>query len=176
MIAKFDSYFKVRRNGILERAQFNQRNQLPGESAETYITELYRLVEHCEYGNLRDEMIRDRLVVGIRDKKTSEQLQMDSALTLEKAKKTVRQKEAVQELGQVLEKDKTSGATLQEFEKSIAEMHTSLEMRKFQSWPQGQHRGYRGGPSLTRRGGATGQPKPSNCSRCGYASQKRGER
>ena len=37
-------------------------------------------------------MIRDRLVVGIRDAALSQQLQMDSGLTLEKAKKTVHQK------------------------------------------------------------------------------------
>ena len=92
VLAKFDGYFKVRRNVIFERARFNLRNQLPGESAETYIAELYRLIEHCEYGNLRDETIRDRLVVGIADKKTSEHLQMDPALDLEKAKKTVRQR------------------------------------------------------------------------------------
>ena len=35
-------------------------------------------------------MICDHLVVGIPDKKTSEQLQMDLALTLEKAKKMIR--------------------------------------------------------------------------------------
>ena len=127
VIEKFDSYFQVRRNIIFERARFNQRNQLPGESAETYISELYRLVEHCEYGDLRDEMIRDRLVVGIVDKKTSQQMQMDPALTLEKAKKRVRQKEAVREQGQTLDQDKKTGSMLEELEKSVAEMRTSLE-------------------------------------------------
>ena len=80
-----------------ERARFNRRNQLAGESAEQYITSLYSLVESCEYGNLKDEMLRDRIVVGIRDEKLSAQLQMHADLTLEKAKKLVRQKEAVQE-------------------------------------------------------------------------------
>ena len=42
-------------------------------------------------------MIRDRLVVGIRDKSVSERLQMDAALTLEKAKTTIRQREAIQD-------------------------------------------------------------------------------
>ena len=32
VIAKFDSFFKVRRNVIFERAPFNRRSQLPGES------------------------------------------------------------------------------------------------------------------------------------------------
>ena len=42
-------------------------------------------------------MLRDRIVVGIRDERLSAQLQMHADLTLEKAKKLVRQKEAVQE-------------------------------------------------------------------------------
>ncbi len=40
-------------------------------------------------------MIRDRLVVGIRDARLSEKLQLDSELTLEKAVTQVRQAEAI---------------------------------------------------------------------------------
>ena len=42
-------------------------------------------------------MIRDCLVVGIRDTALSERLQLDCNLTLEKATKAIRQKEAVHE-------------------------------------------------------------------------------
>jgi len=41
---KFDGYFKVRQNVILERARFHRRNQLAGEFDEQYITTLYELV------------------------------------------------------------------------------------------------------------------------------------
>ena len=44
--------------------------------------EFYKLVENCEYGTMKSEMIRDRLVVGIRDTALSEQLQIDAYLTL----------------------------------------------------------------------------------------------
>jgi len=95
VMGKFDEYFKVRKNVIFERARFNRRNQLPDESVEEYITVLYQLVDSCDYGNFRDEMLRDRLVVGIRDMVLSERLQMDPDLTLAKTTKMVRQKEAV---------------------------------------------------------------------------------
>ena len=42
-------------------------------------------------------MLRDHLVVGIRDKELSKKLQMDAALMLEQAKKKIRQKEAVKQ-------------------------------------------------------------------------------
>ena len=63
---------------------------------------LYALAENCDYGNLRDKIIRDRIVVGIRDTGLSEHLQLDPDLNLEKAKKTVRQREAVHQQNQTL--------------------------------------------------------------------------
>ena len=78
VINKFDSFFKVTRNVIFERARFNRRVQLKGETAEQFIVELYNLLEFCDYGELTSEMICDRLVVGIRDRHLSECLQMDS--------------------------------------------------------------------------------------------------
>ena len=106
VVGKFDSFFKVRRNVIFERARFNRRSQLHGETAEQYIVDLYKLTENldlykltenCEYGALKEEMIRDRLVVGIRDGALSEKMQLDDQLTLESAKKAIRQREAVHE-------------------------------------------------------------------------------
>lgn len=97
VLVKFDDSFKVRRNIIFERARFNRRSQKEGETTEKYIMELYRLSENCEYGDMTDDMIRDHLVVGIRDTSLSQQLQIDSELTLEKAKQRIRQQEAVSE-------------------------------------------------------------------------------
>ena len=102
VMSKFDGYFRVRKNVIFERARFNRRSQQAGESAEQYITALYELAENCEYGALKSEMIRDRLVVGIRDSGLSECLQLDADLDLEKAKKSIRQREAVHEQQQSL--------------------------------------------------------------------------
>ena len=94
---KFDGYFIKRRNIIFERAKFNMRKQEEGETVDSFITALYELAEHCNYGNLREEMIRDRLVVGIKDSKLSENLQLDGELTLEKAIAQARQKETVKQ-------------------------------------------------------------------------------
>jgi len=92
---KFDDYFEVRKNIIFERAKFNQRKQNEGETVDSFITALYKLSEDCNYGNFREEMVRDRIVVGLRDPKLSERLQLDPDLTLEKAIAQVRQTEQV---------------------------------------------------------------------------------
>ena len=92
---KFDAHFDQRKNTIFERAKFNRRKQEEGESVDDFITSLYGLVEHCNYGTLKDEMIRDRLVAGVRDASLSLKLQMDPELTLEKAVSIARQSETI---------------------------------------------------------------------------------
>lgn len=99
---KLDAHFIARRNVIFERAKFNQRHQEMGESVDCFITALHCLAEHCGYGTLHDEMVRDRLVVGLRDKKLSELLQMDPELTLEKAVTRARQSEQVKKQQEML--------------------------------------------------------------------------
>ena len=54
-----NGYFDVRRNLIVQRALFNKRHQLAGESVDTFIQDLYRLAEDCEYVSLKNGLIRD---------------------------------------------------------------------------------------------------------------------
>ena len=84
----------VRRNDIIEHAKFNRRRQEEGETVDIFISSLYALAEHCDYGTLKDQMIRDPIVVGLQDLKLSEKLQLDHELTLTKAINQARQSEA----------------------------------------------------------------------------------
>ena len=125
VVAKFDAFFRVRRNVIFERARFYRRSQLVGESAEQFIMELYTLAEHCNYGDMTDEMIRDRLVVGVQDATLSQLLQLDAELTLEKAKKWARQREAVAEQQQALKGAARGAITLD----GIHSRHAQVEQQ-----------------------------------------------
>ena len=151
VLSKFDTFFKVRKNVIFERARFNRRNQLESESAEQFITVLYSLAENCEYGTLKDEMIRDRLVVGIRDISLSERLQMDPDLTLEKAKKTIRQREAVHEQQKLLHKECNDSE-----QSSVDSMRTRPKQRTK--------------PAVKPKKSSNGNAK---CSRCGKGQHSR---
>ena len=97
VLAKFDSFFNVRKNVTIEHTKFNKRSQLPGEPVEQFVASLYNLAVDCNLGELKDELIRDRIVVGIKDASLSERLQMDPELTLEKAKTVVQRRETVRE-------------------------------------------------------------------------------
>ena len=109
---KLNGFFQVRKNIIFERAKFNRRSQLAGETADQFIASLYSLAENCNYADLKEKMIRDRLVVGIRDIALSEKLQLDAELTLEKAKKAIRQREAVHEHQDVLIGDRKASTQI----------------------------------------------------------------
>ena len=93
--SKFDSHFIKTRNVIYKRAKFNLRKQEKGESVDSFITALYELAEHCGYADLYDEMIRNKIVVGIHSSSLSEKVQLDADVTLSKAVTVVSQTEAV---------------------------------------------------------------------------------
>ncbi len=153
VLEKFDEFFKVRRNVIYERARFNKRDQKTGESSEAYITELYKLIESCEYGLMKDELLRDRLVVGILDKKLSEQLQMDAELTIEKAKKVIRQREAVREQSTDLLGKSDQSAHIE----VVRERHSHSKRSAGKQYQQ----------TRTHKGGAKISSHQRGCMRCG---------
>lgn len=86
----FGEHFIGKHNVIYERAMFNSRQQQQGESAENFITDVHKLAEHCKFGALKEEMIRDHIVVEIRDSKLSQMLQFDPDLTVAKTITQVR--------------------------------------------------------------------------------------
>ena len=61
---------------------------------DEFITDLYTLAKYCEYGELHDELIRDR-IVGIRDAKLLEKMQIEPELTPERAVTLAWQNESV---------------------------------------------------------------------------------
>ena len=156
VMTKFDTFFNVRKNVIFERAHFNRRRQGPNESIEQFITSLYQLAETCEYGGLKVQLIRDRIVVGIRDQLLSERLQQDSELTLKKAKTITRQREAIHEQQVILDTGESSQPSSVDAIKHKGASKT--ESTKSQT-------------TTDKSSKASGQSK--NCSRCGRGPHSR---
>ena len=100
---KFDEHFVVCVM-LFSRGKV-QRHQEEGETVDTFITALHALAEHCNFGTLTDEMIRDRILVGLLDAKLSEKLQLDPELTLPKVVNQVRQSEAVKKQQTLMRND-----------------------------------------------------------------------
>ncbi|KAK3926605.1 dTTP/UTP pyrophosphatase [Frankliniella fusca] len=95
---RFDSHCIAKKTKMYMRGRFNIREQKEGESVDQYITELHTLGKKCEYGAMTDELVRDRLIVGISNKTLSLQLQnMEKELTLEEVIDRVSHAEVVLE-------------------------------------------------------------------------------
>ena len=55
-------------NVVIERRNFNMRRQLDGETFDQFLTDLRELVKTCAFcDTCRESLIRDRIVVGLRD-------------------------------------------------------------------------------------------------------------
>ena len=72
---------------------------------DSFITDLYGLARYCNFGALKEELIRDRIVVGLQNRELSEKRQLDANLTLEKATNLARQRETVNNNKTVLTAD-----------------------------------------------------------------------
>ena len=82
---KFKELCEGARNVIYERLVFNQRNQKEGERIDNYVSELKRLSLTCDFGDLRDSLIRDRIVGGVLSDELRGELLKKPDLTLQKA-------------------------------------------------------------------------------------------
>ena len=69
----------------MERYTFNMRGQQHGENFDSFYMDIRNLSKDCEYGTLRDSLIRDRIVCGIQSGIVRARLLRDKELTLTKA-------------------------------------------------------------------------------------------
>ena len=82
---KFTELCTPKKNVILERHYFNSRSQLSGESFGTFLSDLRIKASSCEFGDLHDELIRDRIVTGVQSDVIRKQLLQQSELRLDRA-------------------------------------------------------------------------------------------
>lgn len=70
---------------VQHRFKFNSRSQREGESIADFVAELRRLSKDCQFEASLDDMLRDRLVAGIRDTRVQCRLLAELDLTFERA-------------------------------------------------------------------------------------------
>ena len=94
VLLKFEEHCEPKKNVSYERYKFFSRAQESGESIDQYVTILRKLCETCEFGTLKNSLIKDRIVLGVNNTKTRERLLRVPDLTLQKALDVVRSAEA----------------------------------------------------------------------------------
>ena len=74
-------------NETLERYHFFTKSQSQGETFEQFLTALRMFAKTCNFADLRDSLIRDRIVCGILNADTREKLLREDDLDLDKCVK-----------------------------------------------------------------------------------------
>ena len=90
ILARLEQYCIGEVNESFERYNFNKRDQEPHESIDAYVSSLRRLAKTCNYGQLTDSLIRDRIIAGIRDNTARKKLLQTQKLTLKQSIDIVR--------------------------------------------------------------------------------------
>ena len=94
MLELWQNYCIGKTNVIYERYRFNNRLQESDESIDAHTTALRTLAKTCEFGSLKEDLIRDCLVYGIRDNSLRKKLLQEPKLTLDKCFDSCRAAEA----------------------------------------------------------------------------------
>ena len=79
------AHFSPKPSEVVSRYKFHTRIRQPGESVSSFMSELRKLADHCNFNNYLTDMLRDRLVCGIADERVQRLLLTEKELTLEKA-------------------------------------------------------------------------------------------
>lgn len=100
VIEAFSQVFVGKRN----MAKLHTRKQAIDEPFDLFLADLVKMVEQYNYRELKDELLKDRIVTGIADKELSRELQEDGNLTLETAILRCRQRESAAQQNKDLQK------------------------------------------------------------------------
>ena len=84
-MTKFQEYCVPQSNTSVESCKFNTRVQGQTESFDSFVSDLRKLRATSDFGNLRDRLIIDRIVQGVRDIKLKAKLLAEAGLTLTRA-------------------------------------------------------------------------------------------
>ncbi|GFX79804.1 transposon Ty3-G Gag-Pol polyprotein [Trichonephila clavipes] len=85
VLQKFEKYCSPRQNVVYERYKFFSCVQLEGQTIETYVTRLKIPASTCEFVEQENRLIRDRIVLGIKDSGLQERLLRENNFNIEKS-------------------------------------------------------------------------------------------
>ena len=148
VLKKLGDYCEPRKNIPFERYRFNRRIQEPGETYDQYRTALRKLAEGCNFATITpEEILRDRLLFGIREPKLRERLLRETTLTLAKTDEICRASESTTAQMKLMEKEENPSSTVN----AVREKSKNLKVPR----------------KRNLKGKDSQHGKPKECERCG---------
>ena len=161
VIQKIDNYFTPKKNITYQIYRFFSYNQSDGRSIDSYATKLRTRADHCDIGDLKDSLVREMIVFGIRDSKTQEPLLRESDLSFDKALQICRASEEVK-----LQTQEIQGAS-----GGMTNTKVNLVNSKHKHRPQ-ESSGHRPKSAMSRQKMTLASGHENKCNRCGRLHNK----
>ncbi|XP_063393306.1 uncharacterized protein DDB_G0289917-like [Cydia fagiglandana] len=176
VIEKFDAKFNPLKNLTVERYNFFSRQQNSDEDFEEYVTVITNLSNYCEFGTLKESLIKDKFVIGISDKKVKQRLLQEDNLTIEKCLKIAKSMKLSQERSSKINNNENQ--TVDSVSKSYRQQHRrnsstgrsmSQSRRTSTSNGNNHYRRENRSPSnnYRRENRSPSNTRTSTCTRCG---------
>ena len=128
ILTALETYCVPRKNTTYERYDFRMTIQ-EDRSLDIFVTDLRR-AEYCDFGAIKDSLIRDQIVVGINDLKLRERLLREMDLTLEKAIKLCRITEQSKEQSKIFIPPTTQTGIIDAVKKATPPVDTKIQKRR----------------------------------------------
>lgn len=97
IFAGLEAYCTPKTNVIVEQFNFFQRSQRRDETFDRFLLELRKLVKTCEFGDLANNLLKVRIILGLKDKPLQERLLRKPEVTLDNTIKIYRAVEIAKE-------------------------------------------------------------------------------
>ena len=96
------------------RYKFFIYKQKEGENFDDFVTQLKKLSADCEFGELKDSLIRDVIIIGVSDNRLRERLLREPSLSLDNAIKYGQATEETKHHAKILRRDSASLKSVQQ--------------------------------------------------------------
>jgi hypothetical protein len=165
LVEKVKTHFNPKPSVFIKRYEFNTIKQRPGETVAEYVAALRKTAEFCDYGDILNDMLRDRLVCGIADKRVQNRYSRETKLTYTEARDMALAAETADKDSKRLQVKNDSGATVPPVSQSNHQEGTIAHVDK----PTNKSRVSRARPGKeqTQQRVSQSGSRSTTCYRCG---------
>uniref|UniRef100_A0A146LC45 RNA-directed DNA polymerase n=1 Tax=Lygus hesperus TaxID=30085 RepID=A0A146LC45_LYGHE len=147
VLSRFDGHYSPKSSITYLRYKFFTRKQEADESVEQYMAEMRNLSTPCEFSTLKDDLVRDLFICGVRDRKLQERLLHLGNIKPDKALEVCRTYSLVNEQVTKIKKEEEGEVSIDQIAR-----HSKAQKRRGVS---------------SQKPSSTGT-KPIDCRYCGY--------
>ena len=112
LVKALSDHFYPTPSETVQRSKFHSRVRKQGESVAAFVAELRSLAEFCNFGATLDDMLKDRILLGVNNHKIQQALLAEDKLTLTKALKIAQSLEAAAKNAKILSQGNGQNGTV----------------------------------------------------------------